>query len=33
MYKWLADEPVVEKPPLLIGRKNIEARVSRRRGR
>jgi hypothetical protein len=24
---------VVEKPPLLIGRKNIEARVSRRRGR
>ncbi|MBC3410684.1 MULTISPECIES: GNAT family N-acetyltransferase [Pseudomonas] len=33
MYKWLADEPVVEKPALLIGRKNIEARVSRRRGR
>ncbi|WDM61178.1 MULTISPECIES: GNAT family N-acetyltransferase [unclassified Pseudomonas] len=33
MYKWLADEPVAEKPPLLIGRKNIEARVSRRRGR
>ena len=29
----LADEPVVEKPALLIGRKNIEARVSRRRGR
>ncbi|WP_033727503.1 GNAT family N-acetyltransferase [Pseudomonas cremoricolorata] len=33
MYKWLADEPVSEKPALLIGRKNIEARVSRRRGR
>lgn len=33
MYKWLADEPVTEKPALLIGRKNIEARVSRRRGR
>ena len=33
MYKWLADEPVLEKPALLIGRKNIEARVSRRRGR
>jgi len=33
MYKWLADEPVVEKPALLIGRKNIEARVSRRRGK
>ncbi|WP_459205859.1 GNAT family N-acetyltransferase [Pseudomonas sp. MLB6B] len=33
MYKWLADEPVTETPPLLIGRKNIEARVSRRRGR
>ncbi|WP_060481216.1 GNAT family N-acetyltransferase [Pseudomonas sp. NBRC 111119] len=33
MYKWLADEPVVETPSLLIGRKNIEARVSRRRGR
>ena len=33
MYKWLADEPVVEKSELLIGRKNIEARVSRRRGR
>jgi len=33
MYKWLADEPVVEKSALLIGRKNIEARVSRRRGR
>lgn len=33
MYKWLADEPVQEKPALLIGRKNIEARVSRRRGR
>ena len=33
MYKWLADEPVVEKPPLLIGRKNIEAVVSRKRGR
>ena len=33
MYKWLADDPVVGTPPLLIGRKNIEARVSRRRGR
>ena len=33
MYKWLADEPVTEKPALLIGRKNIEAKVSRRRGR
>lgn len=32
MYKWLAEDPVVEKPPLLIGRRNIEARVSRRRG-
>ncbi|MGN8258599.1 N-acetyltransferase family protein [Pseudomonas sp. SMSB3] len=33
MYKWLADAPVVETPALLIGRNNIEARVSRRRGR
>ena len=33
MYKWLADDPVVDTPALLIGRKNIEARVSRRRGR
>jgi len=33
MYKWLADEPVTEKPALLIGRKNIEARVARRKGR
>ncbi|MBJ9973975.1 GNAT family N-acetyltransferase [Pseudomonas sp. S75] len=33
MYKWLADEPVTQAPALLIGRKNIEAKVSRRRGR
>lgn len=33
MYKWLADAPVTEKPSLLIGRKNIEAKVSRKRGR
>ncbi len=33
MYKWLADEPVTEKPARLIGRKNIEARVARRKGR
>lgn len=32
MYKWLA-EPAEPKQPMLIGRKNIEAVVSRKRGR
>jgi len=32
MFKWLA-EPAEPQQPMLIGRKNIEAVVSRKRGR